>query len=295
MYLRKFLNYLCFEKKYSKHTIIAYETDITQFSDFLSCVEGFNGLEKATDKNIRNWVVHLLSKKISGKTVNRKITALNTFFTFLVRTEVINKNPAKRIIKPQIKVSLPDFFPEKNLNIFLDNYNFGSSYSGLLHKLIIELLYATGIRRSELINLKLADIDFAKLRIKVTGKRNKQRIIPISSSLKEKLNEFLLCRENLFSSEWVFLTLKGEKMYEKYVYNVVVKYLKHVSTQKKKSPHILRHSFATHLLNNGADLNIIKELLGHSNLSATQVYTHNTYEKLRNIYKHAHPRAKNNR
>lgn len=292
MYLRKFLDYLSYEKRYSIHTIEAYERDVLQFSDFLTHVEGVNEIKLTKNKNIRNWMLYLLQKEYTAKSVNRKISSLNTFFTYLLKSGIVHNNPAKAVIKPKMADTLPAFFPENKLNIYLDNYNFGNSYEGLMHKLMLEMLYQTGMRRAEIVNLKLSDVDLNGKKLKVTGKRNKQRIIPISDSLSYILCDFLDIRKREFDGEWLFLTNKGNKLYNKFVNIVVDRHLKHVSTQKKKSPHVLRHTFATHLLNKGADLNVIKELLGHSNLSATQIYTHNTYEKLRNIYKQAHPRAK---
>jgi integrase/recombinase XerC len=230
----------------------------------------------------------------SARTVNRKISSLNAYCKYLLNEGLINGNPVSRILTPKGKKQLPGFIQEKQMNHLLDEVAFGSDFTGMRNKLIIETFYYTGIRRSELIQLRPGDINADGPSIKVTGKRNKERLIPVTNEFHRSLNDYMEARNAHFTAshdDYLFLTGKGAKLYPKLVYRIVRQFLTLVTTADKKSPHVLRHSFATHLLNNGADLNAIKELLGHSNLSATEVYTHNTFEKLKSIYKQAHPRA----
>jgi integrase/recombinase XerC len=232
---------------------------------------------------------------VTSVSVHRKISCLRVFFRFLRREGLIKDNPLDKVILPKRKKRLPVFVGEEALRALLDENNFGDDFAGLRNRLIIEMFYLTGMRRAELTGLHKSDIDFSGMTIKVTGKRNKQRIIPLADPLAVRIRQYLQVRNELSGTddeEWLFITGKGNKLYDKYVYNVVKGYLAMVTTIEKKSPHVLRHTFATHMLNRGADLNAIKEFLGHANLSATQIYTHNTFEKLRNIYKQAHPRAK---
>jgi len=231
---------------------------------------------------------------ITPVTVHRKISCLRVFFKFLRKEGIIKSDPLEKVVLPKRKKTLPVFVEEGALDTLLDENNFGNDFAGLRNRLIIEMLYMTGMRRAELTGLRNRDIDFSGASIKVTGKRNKQRIIPVSGPLVSKIKEYMRSRIEVAGTdkdEWLFITEKGNKLYDKYVYNVVKGYLSMVTTIEKKSPHVLRHTFATHMLNRGADLNAIKEFLGHANLSATQVYTHNTFEKLKKIYKQAHPRA----
>jgi integrase/recombinase XerC len=231
---------------------------------------------------------------IKPVSVHRKISCLRVFFRYLRKEGAIKGDPLEKVVLPKRKKSLPVFVSEQSLDNLLDGNNFGSDFTGMRNRTIVEMLYMTGMRRAELIGLRIPDVDLQSGQVKVTGKRNKQRIIPLTKPFTEKLNEYLRMRnENAkgVSSDWFFITDKGNKLYDKYVYNVVTGYLSMVTTIEKKSPHVLRHTFATHMLNRGADLNVIKEFLGHANLSATQIYTHNTFEKLKKIYKQAHPRA----
>jgi integrase/recombinase XerC len=226
--------------------------------------------------------------------VHRKISCLRVFFRFLRKEGIITSDPLEKVILPKRKKTLPVFVEEGALDKLLDEIDFGSDFTGLRNLLIIEMLYLTGMRRSELTGLRTMDVDFSGATIKVTGKRNKQRIIPLSGPFVSRIKEYMRFRNEVAGAgneSWLFITAKGNKLYDKYVYNIVRSYLAMVTTIEKKSPHVLRHTFATHMLNRGADLNAIKEFLGHANLSATQVYTHNTFEKLKKIYKQAHPRA----
>ncbi len=294
MHKDEFLKYLQYEKRYSPHTVVSYTNDLNQFYSY--CQEADIDFSPLYIKHhaIRAWVVKLMDEGFSPRTVNRKITTLKSFYKFLLREELIEFNPMDRVVAPKIRKRLPEFIAEEQINSLLDNYEFGRDFEGVRNRMIIEMFYATGIRLAELVNLKIVSVDTKKCSIKVLGKRNKERIVPYSKSLNNTITEYLDVRgklEVITDNDFFYLTKKGNKVYDKLVYRVVNKYLQFVTTMKKKSPHILRHTFATHLLNNGADLNSIKELLGHSNLAATQIYTHNTYEKLKDVYKQAHPRA----
>jgi integrase/recombinase XerC len=289
-----FLQYLQIEKRYSLHTIRSYSMDIDQFSYFLSTLELSDEIEKITSNEIRAWIVFMLDNNYSPVSVHRKISCLRVFYRYLRKEGIIKADPMEKVVLPRRKRKIPVFVEEDALDKLLDNFNFGEGFSGIRDRTIIEMLYQTGMRRSELIGLRDGDIDLEEGYVKVTGKRNKQRIIPLLKPFVKRLEEYArIRRESLEGRDpgWFFVTDKGNKLYDKYVYNTVNSYLSMVTTVEKKSPHILRHSFATHLLNHGADLNSIKELLGHANLSATQIYTHNTFKKLIKIYNRAHPRA----
>jgi integrase/recombinase XerC len=290
-----FVNYLKFEKRFSPHTIKSYNVDLDQFSRFLQTkIKDKIDLNKVDEHLIRRWMVALIDDKISTRSVNRKITSLKTFFRFLVRNKIIDNNPVDKVITPKSKKRLPVFVEQDKINFLLDDIDFGSEFDNIRDKLIVEMLYSTGIRLSELVNLTDNRVNTKERSIKVIGKRNKERIIPFPEPLNETIKIYINKRTELFADktfQFFFVTRRGEKIYDKLVYRVVNRYLELVTKIEKKSPHVLRHTFATHMLNNGADLNAIKELLGHSNLSATQVYTHNTFEKLKEIYKQAHPRG----
>ncbi len=289
-----FLQYLQIEKRYSSHTVRSYTNDLDQFFLFLSSLGQSADPELVTSHDIRAWVVSLLEGNYSAVSVHRKISSLRVFFRYLRKEGVVKADPLEKVVLPKRKKSLPGFVEEAALNGLLDNYSFGEDFRGVRDRTIIEMLYVTGMRRAELIGLRNMDVSLYEGMVKVTGKRDKQRIIPLVNSFIRRLEEYIKLRQEMVSSGdegWFFITDKGNKLYDKYVYNVVNRYLAMVTTIEKKSPHILRHTFATHMLNRGADLNSIKEFLGHANLSATQIYTHNTFEKLRKIYKQAHPRA----
>lgn len=295
MYKDLFLKYLQFEKRFSANTIKSYKNDLDQFADFV--VLNFNNkkLRLINEKVVRAWIVSLMEKDFSSTSINRKISSLKTFYKFLLREGHIKSNPMDKVVSPKISRKLPTFVEEKQIINLLDDYSFGDDFAGIRNKTIIEMFYNTGIRLSELIGLKDSSLDFNNSTIRVLGKRNKERVVPLSLSFIASLKQYIKLRnaefENNPGDSYLFVTDKGNKLYEKFVYRVVNKYLNLVTTIEKKSPHVLRHTFATHLLNRGADLNSIKELLGHANLAATQVYTHNTFEKLKSIYKQAHPRA----
>jgi integrase/recombinase XerC len=289
MLQNKFITHLSSEKRFSEHTIKSYTTDLKQFTSFLSSeFQIIDEINEISFQIIRTWIASLLEKGISPRSVNRKISTLKTYFKFLIREGELIENPMTKVVAPKSKKRLPVFIEEDQIASLLNEVQFEEGFVGQRNKLIIELFYVTGIRLSELINIKISDVDFNNQSIKVLGKRNKERIIPLSSNVVNDLNIFI---ENNQQNKYLFTNLEGNKLYNKLVYRLVNKYIGEISSVNKKSPHILRHTFATHMLNNGADINAIKELLGHANLSATQVYTHNTIEKLKTVYKQAHPRA----
>ncbi len=296
MHKKQFLKYIEYQKKYSPHTVNSYATDLNDFYSF--CISN-NLTESESEivsdyKTIRKWIAFLSSQSLSSKTVNRKLSTLRSFYNFLLREKLITFNPVLKITRLKTEKKLPGFISEEKMDILQTGIDFSDNFEGVRNRLMVEMLYGTGIRRAELINLLLKDVDTRKKNIKVTGKRNKQRIIPFPDNLSDVINKYLILRNEVLNNnnEYFFITKKGNKIYPNLVYRTVNKYIGLISTQKKRSPHTLRHTYATHLLNNGADINAVKELLGHANLSATQIYTHNTFEKLNKIYKQAHPRAK---
>jgi integrase/recombinase XerC len=289
-----FLQYLLVEKRYSPHTIRSYKTDLDQFIIFIETLGLSGNPADITSHEVRAWIVSMLDNNISPVTVHRKISCLRIFYRYMRKEGLVKHDPIEKVVLPKRKKKLPVFVSEEALDNLLDKFEFGSSFAGIRNRTIIEMLYLTGMRRAELTGLKGSDIDLPSALLKVTGKRNKQRIIPIVKSFIVRLEEYTNLRNEHFSSgadDWFFITDRGNKLYDKFVYNTVKNYLTMVTTIEKRSPHVLRHTFATHMLNHGADLNSIKELLGHANLSATQIYTHNTFEKLKKVYKQAHPRA----
>lgn len=296
MVISDFVHYISSEKRFSQHTIRAYKTDLESFQEFLKEYFHIEDLTHADHNNVRSWLVELKKNGIANRTINRKISTLKSFFRFLLRNDVIEINPMSKVVGPKSGKRLPEFVEKEKIQLILDapeDIN-DSQFETSRDYLIMELLYATGIRLSELINIKDFDIDRSNGQLKVLGKRNKERIIPLPKALLVSIQEYIKERENLQlanQKKYLFLTARGKELYPKLVYRLVNRRIGEVSSQSKRSPHVLRHTFATHLLNNGADLNAVKELLGHANLSATQVYTHNTFEKLKNIYKQAHPRA----
>ena len=288
-----FSDYLQLEKKYSPHTITAYINDVAAFQVFLD--ENFDSekLENVNYSLIRSWIVAMVDNEISNSSVNRKMQSLKAFYKFLLKTKQIAINPLlkhKALKTPKI-LQIP--FSEKELDNVLNNLVFPDGFEGIRDKLIIDLFYTTGIRRSELINLKIANISLSSGTIKVLGKRNKERIIPILPVISQNIKNYLLERahlESITDADYLFLMLKGIKLNDSFVYRLINNYFSTVSEKVKKSPHILRHTFATHLLNNGADLNSVKELLGHSSLASTQIYTHSSLAELKKVYNNAHPR-----
>ena len=289
-----FLQYILIQKGYSLHTVRSYQTDLDQFYAFMERSGSEFNPSEISSHDVRAWVVNLMDNKISATSVHRKISCLRIFFKYLRKESAIVHDPLDRVVLPKRKKKLPVFVAEAAMDNLLDKYEFGDDFRGMRNRTIVEMLYLTGMRRAELIGLKNGDVDLSGFTIKVTGKRNKQRIIPVIKSFIPQLEQYLRSRDDVFPPEkdgWFFITNSGNKLYDKFVYNTVKGYLTMVTTIEKRSPHVLRHTFATHMLNHGADLNSIKELLGHANLSATQIYTHNTFEKLKKVYKQAHPRA----
>ncbi len=288
-----FISYLKYEKRYSNLTAIAYKKDLDQFEEFCLKTIGDFHVELINDKVVRKWIVDLMEQGLSSRTVNKKISALKSFNKYLMRSGVVDEDRLRNVIVLKVPKKLPQFVEEKNLNHLLDDGFFGNDFEALRDKLILSLLYGTGIRLAELMHLKDADIHPAEFLIKVLGKRNKERIIPYPRSINPLLDLYRNERTQLFGSPapYLLLTSKGKPVYEKLIYRIVTKNLSLVTTIEKKSPHVLRHTFATHLLNHGADLNAVKEMLGHANLSATQIYTHTSLEKIQKIYRQAHPRS----
>lgn len=292
MAIKKFIDFLLLEKKYSQHTAIAYQKDIEMFQLFLSREFPESKLSNVNYSQIRNWIVELVNTNITNRTINRKVSSLNSYFKFLLKIQSVEFNPLRKhkALKVSKKLQIP--FSEIEITSVLNSIE-TDSFEGLRDKFIVELFYSTGMRRVELVNLKLSDVNLSQGQVKVLGKQNKERYIPLLPNVLDTYQAYLIKRSNLKVIKdltALFLTRKGVKVYEKLVYRVIINYFDTVSTKVKKSPHILRHSFATHLLSNGADLNSVKELLGHSSLAATQVYTHNSVSELKKVYEKSHPR-----
>jgi integrase/recombinase XerC len=300
MLKEKYIDYLQYEKRYSTHTVLAYHSDLDDFSGFLSMQYNISDLLQADHTLIRSWLISLIDRKISKRSVNRKLSSIKSFYRYCQRQGLLTSNPMLKVVAPRTSKQLPVFLTHDNLENLLQKVVFVDSFEGTRDKMILTLFYATGIRRAELVQISLPDLDLNSGTLKVTGKRNKERIVPLGEQVIIQMKEYLYER-NLFLSKnktgtennctSLFVTSKGLPAYPKLIYNIVHKNLSEVASNNKLSPHVLRHTFATHMLDDGADLNAIKEILGHSSLAATQVYTHNTIEKLKSIYKQAHPRA----
>ena len=295
MLIEKFIEYLQIEKKYSVNTLYAYKKDLTEFQVFINENHDKSVIENVDYRIIRSWIVLLVNKNLSNRSINRKVSSLKSFYKFLVKTNTISSSPliAHSPLKHSKKIQVP--FSKDEIGALLDSDFFMNDYRGVLQKTIISFFYFTGVRRIELINLKASDVNMNSSTIRVMGKRNKERIIPMLPGLKESINEYLKIKSQKFNNklhEHLFISKSGIKLTEKYVYRTVYEYFKLVSPKVKKAPHVLRHSFATHLINEGADINSVKELLGHSSLSATQVYSHTSMERIKEVFKNSHPRAK---
>lgn len=295
MQLSRFLNYVKHQKRYSAHTITAYKKDIESFLQYLKSTYEQEDLSNISHAYIRSWIVELTNQKNTPRSINRKLSSLKSYFKFLSREGLIKKNPLLKINSLKTSKRLPVFVEEKNINKLHNEVEYKEGFSGLRDRLILELLYNTGLRLSELVGLKINSVDLSGNTVRVLGKGKKERIVPFGNALMDLIKEYLALRKktlgSMESNDYLLLTDAGKKLYPKFVYRLVNKYLTLITTIDKKSPHVLRHTFATHLSNKGADLNAIKELLGHSSLAATQVYTHNTIEKLKQSYKQAHPKA----
>lgn len=292
MYIDAFIRYLANEKRYSKHTVRSYKNDLEQYVAFCKDIDqNFNPL--ASDHHIiRKWIIFLMENGVSARSVNRKVTTLKTFFKYLFREELIEKLPTDKVVVPKMKKSLPYFVGQRPMNQLFDTIVFPDTFEGFRDRTIMLAFYSTGMRLSELVNLKISNIDFNYGHLKVLGKRNKERLIPFGIELATELKNYIEARKSMeCTHDFLFVKKDGEPIYDRMVYTIVNTCLSTVTTLDKKSPHVLRHTFATQMLNNGADINAIKELLGHANLSATQIYTHTTFEKLKKVYNQAHPRA----
>jgi integrase/recombinase XerC len=295
MLIEKFLDYLQFEKNYSSNTLNAYKRDLIQYNKFVAEYNDKLKIEEVNYKIIRSWIVTMVNNNISNRSINRKVSSLKSFYNFLIKTETINSSPLKAHtpLKQSKKIQVP--FSQDEINSLLDSDFFTNDYRGILQKTIIAFFYFTGVRRIELITLKESDVNIESSTVKIMGKRSKERIIPILPKLKKAIiffNEIKFKFHNQTSSDYFFISKNGKQLSEKFVYRTVNEYFKLVSPKIKKAPHVLRHSFATHLINEGADINSVKELLGHSSLSATQVYSHTSMERIKEVFKNSHPRAK---
>jgi len=295
MLIGKFIDYLQIEKNYSPNTLSAYKRDLIEFEIFIN--ENFEKypIENTEYKAIRLWIVELVNKNLSNRSINRKVSSLKSFYKFLVKTDTISSSPllAHSPLKQSKKIQIP--FSKDEINSLLDSNSFKNDFRGVLQKTIITFFYFTGVRRIELINIKESDINMDSSTIRIMGKRSKERIIPMLPKLKKSIINYLNLRSQEFNNktlEYLFVSWTGKQLSEKYVYRTVNEYFKLVSPKVKKAPHVLRHSFATHLINEGADINSVKELLGHSSLSATQVYSHTSMERIKEVFKNSHPRAK---
>lgn len=292
MTIQYFIQHISEERRYSGHTVKAYRNDLLRFESYLREIYAIHDLNQATHEMIRSWVVQLMDNGYEPRSVNRKISAVKAYYRYLLKKKMIAKNPASAVRALRTPSRLPKYLNQEELTDHLADDSGGKDFRTVRDFLVLDILYSTGIRRSELINLKLADIDLGTGTVKILGKRNKERLVPLSKEMTVVIRRYLEMREKSFNADspYLILTNKGSKAYPEFIYRIVKKQLSGFRGAAK-SPHVLRHSFATHLLNNGADLNVIKELLGHADLSATQVYTHNTIEQLKSVYNKAHPRA----
>ena len=292
--IQPFINFLKFEKRYSQHTIVSYQTDLTGFFDFVVTQFGETPLPQISHTFIRSWLASLKDEGLTAKTINRKISSLKSFFKYQVKTGVLKQTPMTKVIAPKAEKRLPNFVADKDIKTLFDYVEFPATWKGQTERLLLQIFYQTGMRLSEAIQLKDSGINFSNSTLKVLGKGNKERVIPVQPELQKELQSYLQAKQEEFAGQAadnLLVSEKGKPLQPRAVYTSVKHYLSLVTTIQKRSPHVLRHTFATHLMNNGADLNAVKELLGHSSLAATQVYTHNTIEKLKNIYKKAHPKA----
>ncbi len=289
----KFLSYLQFEKRYSPHTLLAYKNDLVSFNAFLENTYEIGSVEQATAVMIRSWIVNLMDEGMKARSINRKISTLKAFYNYLLREEVVEVSPVRQIHTLKQAQQIPAYVDEGDMKMLLGEKPSDNDFESWRNRIILMIFYATGIRLSELLSLSATSFDFEDSTLKVLGKRNKERIIPFSNQMKWELLHYIKLKQKTFpeqQNDWFIVTDKGKKAYPRFVYRIVNQALLPVNSAKK-SPHVLRHTFATHLLNNGASLNAIKDLLGHANLSATQIYTHTTIEQLKSIYTQAHPRA----
>jgi integrase/recombinase XerC len=293
--VEKFLQYLQYEKRFSVHTLSAYTVDITQFSEYIKESYSLTSVLEVGHLHIRGWVVSLMDQKISARSINRKLSCLKSLYKFLRTRGFIEANPMLKVVAPKVGKRLPHYVSEQSMDLLKEEGVYKSDYEGTRDQCIMELFYGTGMRQSELINLKLNDIDYSARVVKVLGKGNKERILPLHPALFDIIENYVKVRQTIIpkadAKDYLFLTKRGEYLYAKLVYTIVKRNLSNVTTIEQRSPHVLRHTFATHLSNNGADIKAVKELLGHASLAATQIYTHNSIERLRSVYDQAFPRA----
>jgi integrase/recombinase XerC len=292
--IQGFLDYLKFQKRYSQHTITSYSNDLADFFDFLQRQYGDLSLPEISSAIIRSWLAYLKQGKMASRSINRKISSLRSFFKYQLRKEIIPVNPLSAITALKTSKRLPSYIEENELHNLFDHVEFPDTWEGKTNRLFLQVFYQTGMRSSELINLKESQIDPANNSIKVVGKGNKERVIPVNSALQDEIRSYINEKRSLpayIDAQYLFVNEKGKKLQPRYVYGKVKEYLGYVTTNERKGPHVLRHSFATHLTNNGADINAVKELLGHSSLAATQIYTHNSIEKLKDIHRKSHPKS----
>jgi len=291
--LTDFVQYLRFEKRYSAHTLIAYQKDLEQFRDFLNKEFGMSEMKLITHFHIRGWLAGMKGDKQTARTINRKISSLNTYYKYLQRLGHIDKNPVRQLHAQRLPERLPVFLKEQEAERLLEEEQYDEGFKGLTDRLICELFYATGMRRNELLQLKESDIEWSLNQVRILGKGNKERLVPVSPALLDTIRDYLAEKRKLkqYNEQFLFNLESGDRLYAGYVYRTVTRYMGDATTLQKKSPHVLRHTFATHLLNNGANIQAIKDLLGHSSLAATQVYTHNNIDKLKEIHKQNHPRG----
>ena len=297
LHLDVFFRFIESEKRYSPHTIIAYRADINQFATFIESYS-LTSVAEVRHTHVRAWIVEQMNDEVTARSVNRRLSCLKTYFKLLQKHGFIIANPMAKVTNPKVGKRLPVAVPERKLDQLLEQMDWGIDYPSVLARTIIELLYGTGMRRSELVGLKMHDLNFAQSQLKVLGKGNKERLVPFGKKLADILRGYVETKNMTFPGSRYndfFLTVKGEPLNTTHVYQIVKKHLSFVTTQEQRSPHVLRHSFATHLSENGADLNAIKELLGHANLAATQIYTHNSVEKLKKVYQQAHPKSGNDK
>lgn len=293
MFKARFLAYLSSEKNYSKRTVASYFRDLKQFEGFLGGKENEDNLLKTDQDDVRSWIIQLMNDGCKATTVNRKLSSLRSFFHYLLKIEAISKDPTALINGPKKRKPLPVFMKESQMDLLLSQKKEGLTFEESRDFLIIEMFYLTGMRLAELISLRVQDVDFSRMLLKVHGKRNKERLIPFGKELEQSMKNYLELRkqQSVDSSTCFFVRTNGDPLYPSLVYRIVRRELAKVTTQTKRSPHVLRHTFATAMLNNDAELSVVKEILGHSSLTATEVYTHTTFEELKKVYKQAHPRA----
>ena len=291
--LTDFLHYLRFEKRYASHTLIAYQNDVEQFRDYMATEFTLTDLKEVSHFHIRGWLAGMKTDSMSARTINRKISSLNALYKYLLRHGFVEKNPVRQLHAQRLPERLPVYLKEKETEVLFEELTFDEGFKGATDRLICELLYTTGMRRNELQELKEKDVEWSLNQLRILGKGNKERLVPVSPEFLSVLTEYIAKKRELdeYDSQYLLNLATGKKLYAGYIYRVVTKYLGQATTLKKKSPHVLRHTFATHLLNNGANIQAIKDLLGHSSLAATQIYTHNNIDKLKEIHKQNHPRG----